>query len=246
MILPLIRVCIIFGGVFFTAFSGGIRTLKMNESLMEPINLRMGHSTVIRFSEKPNKVVIGNQNYFAVEFIDNDITIQPLGSFVTNLFVYTPHHVYGFLLKSLNYGKKYDDIVNVRWKPKSVSFRKKKKRVKKHSFTQKKINLNLTLKDFKVQIHRIIFNKERGSHILDFTLKNVGFKRHKTKDIKVFMTRFKKRLENQDMVFSKDTLEIDEVIQGRVLIHLKVKRGFSFNIKNQNHRAKKIILKELL
>ena len=59
------------------ARAGGIRTVQVNDKKMQRIYLKMGRATVLRFTSKPKKVVIGNQNYYAVEFIDNDLTIQP-------------------------------------------------------------------------------------------------------------------------------------------------------------------------
>src|ERR1700722_11348359 len=96
-----------------TLFAGTVRTVGINNGAMAPIYLKMGKSTVLRFIEKPKKVVIGNQNYYGLEFIENDVAIQPLGAVGTNLFVYTENHTYGFLLTP---GERYDDLVFVRWR----------------------------------------------------------------------------------------------------------------------------------
>ncbi len=97
------------------AMASGIRTMHVNNSKMQIINLKMGRATVLRFTAKPKKVVIGNQNYYAVEFIDNDLTIQPLGKVETNLFVYTPYRTYGFILRVCS-SCRSDDLVFVKWK----------------------------------------------------------------------------------------------------------------------------------
>ena len=65
--------------VSLTSLASGIRTVQVNAKKMQLIYLKMGRATVLRFTAKPKKVVIGNQNYFSVEFIDNDLTIQPQG-----------------------------------------------------------------------------------------------------------------------------------------------------------------------
>ncbi len=96
--------------------AGSIRTLEMNDEKMKSIYLKMGQSTILRFHERPKKVVIGNQNYFQIEFIGNDVTIQPQGPMSTNLFVYGKYHTYGFILRVLSSGSKYDDLVKVRWR----------------------------------------------------------------------------------------------------------------------------------
>ena len=79
--------------VSLNSFAGQIRTIHMNPDKMRLVNLRMGQSTVLRFTDKPKKIVIGNQNYYSVEFIENDVTIQPLGRVKTNLFIYPPQEV---------------------------------------------------------------------------------------------------------------------------------------------------------
>ena len=97
------------------AMASGIRTVQVNAKKMQIIYLKMGRATVLRFAAKPKKVVIGNQNYYAVEFIDNDLTIQPQGKVETNLFVYTPYRTYGFILRVCS-SCRSDDLVFVKWK----------------------------------------------------------------------------------------------------------------------------------
>ena len=95
--------------------TASIRTVQVNDKQMQLIYLKLGRATVLRFTAKPKKVVIGNQNYFSVEFIDNDLTVQPLGKVETNLFVYTPYRIYGFVLRVCN-SCRADDLVFVKWK----------------------------------------------------------------------------------------------------------------------------------
>ncbi|MEK6774183.1 MAG: hypothetical protein AABY64_09595 [Bdellovibrionota bacterium] len=80
--------------------AGTVRTAYSDGVTMLPVNLRMGQSTILRFFEKPRKVVLGNSNYYSVEFIDNDLAIQPLGAVTTNCFVYGVKNVYGFILRT--------------------------------------------------------------------------------------------------------------------------------------------------
>ena len=101
--------------VSLTSLASSIRTMQVNAKKMQIIYLKMGRATVLRFTAKPKKVVIGNQNYYAVEFIDNDLTIQPLGKVETNLFVYTPYRTYGFILRVCS-SCRSDDLVFVKWK----------------------------------------------------------------------------------------------------------------------------------
>ena len=104
------------------SYAGRVRTLKMNDKKMERVNLSLGKSTVLRFkSGRPQKIVVGNKNYYQIEFIGNDVTIQPLAVIPTNLFVYTEYQVYGFLLTTKKFGF-YDDLVNVKWRSDYVKY----------------------------------------------------------------------------------------------------------------------------
>lgn len=90
-----------------------VRTVEATERAITPIYLSLGRSTVLRFRERPKKVVVGNQNYYNVEFIENDLAIQPTGTVPTNLFVYGESHTYGFSLHVSGAGA--DDLVHVLW-----------------------------------------------------------------------------------------------------------------------------------
>ena len=107
---------------FFAALSGSIKEARIDDNKMQPVTLRMGKSTILRFEDKPQKVVVGNQNYLNIEYIANDVTIQPLGRVTTNLFVYTKKRVFGFIL-TVSVSGDYDDLIKVFWqksKPKNA------------------------------------------------------------------------------------------------------------------------------
>ncbi|MDB5039154.1 MAG: hypothetical protein JWQ35_2682 [Bacteriovoracaceae bacterium] len=97
-----------------TRSDAAVRTVTATERTITPIYLTLGKSTVLRFREKPKKVIVGNKNYFNIEFIENDLAIQPLGTSTTNLFVYAEDHTYGFSLHS-NGNLAADDLIRVEW-----------------------------------------------------------------------------------------------------------------------------------
>ena len=57
-----------------------VRDIYTDDRKMNPVRLGMGQSTVLRFQERPEKIVIGNRNYYNIEFVkgSKDVTIQPL------------------------------------------------------------------------------------------------------------------------------------------------------------------------
>ncbi|MBF0300003.1 MAG: hypothetical protein HQK51_14865 [Oligoflexia bacterium] len=82
---------------------------------MENAYLKPGQTTILSFLEKPTRVVIGNKNYFNVEYVNNDVSIQPQQMVTdSNLFVYGKYHRYGFILKVIGVTN-YDDLIKVRW-----------------------------------------------------------------------------------------------------------------------------------
>lgn len=98
---------------FVSQSEAAVRTVEATNRSITPIYLNLGRSTILRFHERPKKVVLGNQNYFNVEFIENDLAIQPTGVVSTNLFVYGENHTYGFNLHVG--GITTDDLVHVTW-----------------------------------------------------------------------------------------------------------------------------------
>ena len=96
----------------YWGWTGEVRTLVPDGSQMGTINLALGRSTVLSFEEPPQKIVVGNKNYFNFEFVKNDLTIQPTDRVESNLFVYGKKRSWGFLLRFPKDGS-YDDWVKV-------------------------------------------------------------------------------------------------------------------------------------
>ena len=96
--------------------SGKVRNIRVNDQKMFLIRLKIGKSTLLSFPTKPQKIVMGNSALFKVEFVGNELALNPKGIIETNLFVYTKKKMYAFLLK-VNQTGDYDDLVHVRWEP---------------------------------------------------------------------------------------------------------------------------------
>lgn len=223
------------------SFAGGIRTVNVNDTKMQPILLRMGKASVLRFSEKPKKVVIGNQNYYSVEFIENDLTIQPLGDVETNLFVYTPYHTYGFILK-VCHGCDYDDLVYVKWKSKFSPV--KNPPVKKENPGFQAIGLKFGIeKSLKVLVVKTSTDSERSLRMIDLEIKFDG-KPKETQSLtslRFVATRCGSPLKGQGYVVEKDVLKTGEVSKARIFLPLKETRGFTLNA-FLNEKTSKIIV----
>lgn len=222
-----------------SAFAGKIRTIEVSSKRMEPIYLKLGQSTVLRFRETPKKVVVGNQNYFNVEFIGNDITVQPQGAVKTNLFVYGEYHTFGFILNAGSYSQ-YDDLVNVRWKSPRLRLKKKRK------LSQKNVRKKISLKSKIICETKNITEIRPNVYVLDFKIINQGKKEVKIKDIDLFLTRSKVKLPNQRLIFSGDKVEKGLGIEGRIFFKIVKKEGFSLHLLNSSESQKTIISRHFL
>lgn len=230
------------------ALATGIRTVRVNDQKMQPIKLRMGKASVLRFSEKPKKVVIGNQNYYAVEFIDNDLTIQPLGDVETNLFVYTPYHTYGFILK-VCHACSYDDLVYVKWRSKSPVKRRKVSPRLSIVPGHKAIGLDFKIKDLlQVLIVKTSTDPQRSLRFIDLEVKSLLPKKNKLSlnSLRIVATRGDIPLPNQGFVVEKDDLKSNESSRARLFIPLEETKGFSINVLIGKERSKTIIGRKFL
>lgn len=223
------------------ALAGTIRDVAMDASRMEPIYLKMGQSTILRFKDKPKKVVIGNQNYYSVEFIENDVTIQPLGSVKTNLFVYTENRVYGFIL-TVDYRSNYDDLVNVNWNYRqSYSIQKKEK--KTVSIKPKKLNLVFQVNNLKVTVKELWFHQELQRLVIDSDIANHSKNEIDTKSLSLFFSRNEKRLANQEHAFEKQKIAPGQTVKVRSLLQIDEHQGFSFYLDHEKRKGRVIISK---
>ena len=97
----------------FVAFATRARTVYLSETDMESIRVVPGRSTILSFPIKPNKVILGNQGMFAVEYVENDLAIAALrGDAKGNLFVYMEGRRFAFDLVTVSASG--DEIIQVR------------------------------------------------------------------------------------------------------------------------------------
>ena len=228
-----------------STLASGIRTVRVNDTKMQPILLKMGKASVLRFSEKPKKVVIGNQNYYSIEFIENDLTIQPLGDVETNLFVYTPYHTYGFILK-VCHSCRYDDLVYVRWKSKHTP-RPKKKAKLKVTPGHKAIGLSFSVKEsLDFLVVKTSTDSVRNLRMVDLQIKNLRPKKVNLTTLRVVATRSGVPLKGQGYVVEMDSLKVKETSKARLFLPLKETRGFTLNAFIDQKKAKVIVGRKYL
>ena len=196
--------------------AGIVRDLDMNDSKSESIALCLGRSTVLRFKDKPTKVVVGNKNNFNLEFIANDITIQPLNSIGSNLFVYGKYNQYAFNL--VFHQGQCDDLVKILGHIKTGV-------IKKAQFT-----LANTIKISLSPLVRVAIGQNIG--MVEMTIFNLGSKVISTNGLKISI--------NQSVwqwIWEKDKLMPGERARGRIILKMDQKPlSVTFELNGKIHR----------
>lgn len=140
------------------------KTVQLSEHQIYPLMLALGKTTLLRFSEKPQKLIIGNKNYFNIENNGTDIALQPIGKVATNLFVYTSDQTFSFSIKVCE-NCASDDFVNVHRKVFDLPLQQEEP---KKRFKEMSLNLVQRFSDVELQFTRI--KKRDSTALIDFTI----------------------------------------------------------------------------
>ncbi|MCB9085771.1 MAG: hypothetical protein H6624_15595 [Bdellovibrionaceae bacterium] len=228
--------------------AGTVRSIEVDGSRMAHIRLRMGQSTVLRFPEKPKKIVLGNGNYYSAEFIENDLALQPQGTVGTNLFVYSEKYTYGFLLSTVTSGH-YDDLVQVSWKkqekPKAISAKVVLNTPSFQSVSKPHTTFAIS-NTLQVDIREIQRLKGKDFYILDLDIKNLSDEEIGLADIEIVATRRKKKLLPQEFVAKDEKLAPKESTLARVFLKLAQSRGFTLHVKINDREVSRIVSRRYL
>ncbi|MBK7962360.1 MAG: hypothetical protein IPK04_14960 [Bdellovibrionales bacterium] len=206
----------------FSTFAGRVRTLPASSQEMPVIKLMTGRSTVLRFSSPPKKVIVGNQNYFNIEFIDSDVTIQPLASTASNLFVYGDSFTYGFIL-NVGHSGDYDDLVFIRNKVPAFATPKTEKESIKVPVAKKDLKFTIVVpKKSKIDLQGNAFkwNESINSFYADVFITLKAQKTISTDSAKIQILSAGQDLTTIKAVFEKDQLV--QNVKGRARIFANV------------------------
>lgn len=227
------------------AFAEGVRTVVVKPNKIEAIYLSMGKSTVLRFRDHPRKIVIGNQNYFGVEFIENDVAIQPLGQIKTNMFVYTENRTYGFYL-IVGQGRG-DDLAKIEWEPLE---QKPKDTIKPMTpmISRKQIT-DISLKlgsSIKLTPLSIQYSPDHRMYVLDLSLENTSKKEVNLSDVTLLIAKNKLSLSKQIIVKEKEKLQANQKSKLRLFFSSEVKSDLSVILSYKNEKNEFILKRKYL
>jgi hypothetical protein len=211
---------------------------------MIPINLKMGQSTILRFQERPKKVVLGNSNYYSIEFIDNDLAIQPQGAMTTNLFVYGMKNVYGFILRT-SPSASYDDLVQVNLKGERLRVGTFSPESLLKEVSQPRLTLALT-KNLRVTLEKVWTFERVGSYIFDFVIENGSLLALDTKKLSFAVSRRATKLGPQELVFRQTKIKPGGVGMARLFTNGNLKTDLQLTVAIDGKSAKVIIPRRLL
>ncbi len=222
------------------AYAGNVRTVEANGSKMIPIYLRMGRSTVLRFQEKPKKVVLGNSNYYGIEFTDKDIAVQPRGAVATNLFVYSAKHTYGFLLRPSS--ERYDDLVHVYWEDKNSSDPMKPAILVSPIHVVSNPHVAFRVGHLLgVKVDRIEQFRGRSFYLIDLTVRNISTNAVSLSGLQVDLSYHSNRLPLQEFVVQSGIVQHGQSARVRLLFTRKQRTNLTLKLRFMNTFAERSI-----
>lgn len=78
--------------IYSTQAMGRVRHVEVQNDQIVTVRTSLGIATIIQIPDRPNSVVVGDQESFKVEYLDEAITIKPLSPGArSNLYVYTDY-----------------------------------------------------------------------------------------------------------------------------------------------------------
>lgn len=85
-----IILALIFSIFAYASAEARVRRVAVNGDQIVTVRTSIGIATIIQVPDRPTSVVVGDQNAFRVEYLDQAITIKPLSSGArSNLYIYT-------------------------------------------------------------------------------------------------------------------------------------------------------------
>ena len=137
-----------------------VRHVPIHGDQIIPIHTAFGIATIIQVPDRPNSVVVGDQEGFRVEYLDQAITIKPIRSGAkSNLYIYTDFRRYNVQL--VTGAEAISDFVVYLENPKDPA--------PNGQVTWTKANRYLTNDSFKLEVQRLGRTKG-GVLLMEFRL----------------------------------------------------------------------------
>ncbi|MBY0315634.1 MAG: hypothetical protein K2Q26_08950 [Bdellovibrionales bacterium] len=216
-----------------------VSSVSLKPEQILSVTLGLGKTTLLRFDEKPQKVIIGNKNYFNLEASENDIALQPLGLSSTNLFVYLRDHTYSFILRACDHCA-YDDFIIVKRKNENSQeiFLSDNSQSKGKRFSKK-----LILGKIIIELKSIFL--KNGKYVIDFNLVNSTKKDLRALDFCFELKGNDTKSIEKEFAFENFNLS-QGINRGRLVFGLKTKSDVELMANFDKRSAKTVIEKGFL
>ena len=196
------------------ASAGDKRSILTSGEKVHTIRYQLGQSTILYFGMKPETVICGNKNYFAIEKIKEGVTIQPLGNFSTNLTVLNRGRRFLFYLTPAK-GAAPDTFIDVKWvSPDEMVPLPPPNRKSDQSI--KTLSKRIRAGDVELTLLREIRNASTKRSILE--LKNMSNRFISVADLQILLTSRGKPLLRQTVVFEQDGVSAMAKVKGRMIV----------------------------
>lgn len=232
--------------VLYSEFSlasppGDKRTILTSGEKVHTIKYQLGQSTILYFGIRPETVICGNKNYFNIEKLKDGITVQPLGSFSTNLTIMAQGRRFLFYLTPAG-GSKPDGFIEVKWIPPN-QIRSLKPLASSGNAVIKDISQKIKLT---TQIELLMINEKSTTadkrRIFEFELRNLANQSFSTKAIEIVASRNGLPLERQVLAWETEEIKKKSSSKGRVIVTDGGKKPLSLIVGYQG-KSHKIIVK---
>ena len=191
--------------------SSRVKKVEVQKDQIVHVNTAMGIATIIQVPDRPNSVVVGDQDAFKVEYLDLAITIKPITPHgKSNLYIYTDYRRYNVELSTGS--ESSADYVVYLENPENKDKEKPSRKISSG------ISWKNTSKSFKNENTSFTLNRigttRSGVEILEFTL--VGSKKEQVNPGWFWVTQEGVTRPIQNLFISDVKLSPGEKIQGSI------------------------------
>lgn len=128
-----------------TAWASRVKHVEVKNDEIVAVRTSIGIATIIQVPDRPNSVVVGDQDSFKVEYLDQAITIKPLvGGARSNLYVYTDYRRFNIEL-----------VTGPQAIADYVVYLKQPKTKRQESVAWRKFSNSLTNDEIKLEVKRV-------------------------------------------------------------------------------------------
>lgn len=187
------------------AFAEKVRNVEVKDDQIVTVRTSLGIATIIQVPDRPNSVVVGDQDSFKVEYLDQAITIKPLASTArSNLYVYTDWKRYNVELVTGN-----QEVADY------VVYLKNPKKTQSGDLKWKKASNYLKNGELKLSVSRV-GNFQGKIYLIEFDVKSNRNEEFKPDWIWISQNGEQRPIMN--LVLSKLTLKKGKSIKGLIQI----------------------------